>query len=177
MSVRHPDGQVCGQRPAERYAMVDEAGAATANDDGPEEKLLAESRTVAWDEPGNEVTTRNPSIRVLPFLLFAAFFMHAKAFPLSASAGTALPPWPITIALVVAVVIALADGRGPVDKCCGDLLAVQPMATSWAKPPITADGSAVPHTIPPWVIADVRGSHNRKCRDWFAGIKRCDTDL
>jgi len=119
-----------------------------------------------------------PSIRVLPFLLLAAFFMHAKAFPLSASAGTALPPWPITIALVVAVVIALADGRGPVDKCGGDLLAVQPMATSWAKPPITADGSAVPHTIPPWVIAGrVRGSHNRKCRDWFAGIKRCDTDL
>ena len=38
-------------------AMVGEAGTATANDDGPEEKLFAEWRTVAWDEPGNEVTT------------------------------------------------------------------------------------------------------------------------
>ena len=37
--------------------MVGEAGAATANDDGPEQKLFAEWRTVAWDEPGNEVTT------------------------------------------------------------------------------------------------------------------------
>ena len=31
-------------------AMVDDAGAARANDDGFEENMVAEWRTVAWDE-------------------------------------------------------------------------------------------------------------------------------
>ena len=99
------------------------------------------------------------SIRVLLLSFFVSLSLRPKDVPPSAPAGTALPLWLITIALAVAVLITLADVRAPVDKYCGDLLAVQPRATPWAMTPITADGSAVPHAIPPWVIAGRRDRH------------------